>query len=65
MARVRNAPGAAERWALTGLGALAFFGIWHGIAASGLVSAQALPDAGRRALHRLAPRVRAFRWATR
>ena len=46
MARVRGAPGAAERWALTVLGALVFFGIWHGSAASGLVSAQALPTPG-------------------
>lgn len=43
---MRAAPGAGERWVLSILGAVAFFGIWQAIAASGLVSAQALPTPG-------------------
>jgi NitT/TauT family transport system permease protein len=33
-----------ERWALTLLGAIGFFAIWHGIAVSGLVPRNALPS---------------------
>lgn len=36
----------AERWTLTLLGALGFFAIWHGVAASGIVAANALPTPG-------------------
>jgi ABC-type nitrate/sulfonate/bicarbonate transport system permease component len=35
-----------ERWALTLLGTVGFFAIWHGLAASGLVPRNALPSPG-------------------